>query len=1002
MTALKILKWTIVTILSLIVLWIIAGVILIFVVAPRTDIKPIVENALNKNLEAKSSLGGIDVTFFSSFPYLALSIDDFTIYDSQSSDTIVHVDNASLDISVISLMNNYLVFKNIDLEGPYVNFIVDSTGSNNLSHILKKGEKSQDTTLKQPELFNLNNSEIRNGRFDYSNETTDHKINLKNLNFNFQGRINTKDTVLDIRKGEFFVGENSLNFNGHIDPKYIDFNIDHNLNNLNTIKDVVIQMLPKANLKNTDFKGDFQGLCHIEGELNDSLHGITIFGQMSANNISGKSTKKKGFIKEGEFDLNYRFITGQKDSMTVTMNHFKLIGQYFSINLDGKLTCHKEIPYIVAHLNTEGDLGGIADNTSLVPEGHSLKGDLKADLRTSSSIYDLQHKYKYPQSLEDIYDLDINVVLPNINGTVNLSNINVKNDTLKVVAEKLNISVDGKSANLATNFHNLEFRRNGVVENASIEIKDADINIDGMALSASIKVNDADLAHIIAEKDTAFVTSKLIDLNLASKGKNIADLSVKNLFYKRGETSLSGEKIDGHLLKLSNTQGKIWDACSAEASSTKVRDGKLGLFCQKVSGSFNYDGNISGVKADADSINIEIDNSEFNVKGTSITEEGSEKYRLRAKSASAEKLTLGLDIDIKGVDALYDSKDNLLTLKTQKIIAGNTDISAHGTVNLAGKAPVVDLNLEGRYLDLNEFMIASNKAALAAGDPNAVPLDSIPEGQIPVTVGAPDQDITLALDINKMTLTSLLLSNATGTIYMKGRTTLIDNMKASADGYKLNMSTMITYINPRLSINDIILNFEELDLAKIGEIASIDDAAPLLSTLRGTVALDLVLRTPVRQILTINILESKATAALEARNLSVTDNETIQNIAKELMFKDKEHIRIDSIAIAAEIENGQVKLHPFMAKIDRYKLAMEGTNDMITKNVDYHISILKSPIPFKFGINIKGGGSGQKVKLVKTELKKLDPSIKPWTDPNFITYSNLLRKPIEDFRKSVQ
>ena len=46
-----------------------------------------------------------------------------------------------------------------------------------------------------------------------------------------------------------------------------------------------------------------------------------------------------------------------------------------------------------------------------------------------------------------------------------------------------------------------------------------------------------------------------------------------------------------------------------------------------------------------------------------------------------------------------------------------------------------------------------------------------------------------------------------------------------------------------------------------------------------------------------------------------------------------------------------------------------GNNDL-AMNLNYHVSVLKSPIPFKFGINIKGTPENMKIRLGGAKVKE--------------------------------
>jgi len=54
--------------------------------------------------------------------------------------------------------------------------------------------------------------------------------------------------------------------------------------------------------------------------------------------------------------------------------------------------------------------------------------------------------------------------------------------------------------------------------------------------------------------------------------------------------------------------------------------------------------------------------------------------------------------------------------------------------------------------------------------------------------------------------------------------------------------------------------------------------------------------------------------------------------------------------------------------MDRYKVAVGGTHNL-DMTFDYHLSVLKSPVPFKLGIDIKGNLDDFKFKIVKCKYK---------------------------------
>ncbi|MBR4756376.1 MAG: hypothetical protein IK076_05485, partial [Bacteroidales bacterium] len=62
------------------------------------------------------------------------------------------------------------------------------------------------------------------------------------------------------------------------------------------------------------------------------------------------------------------------------------------------------------------------------------------------------------------------------------------------------------------------------------------------------------------------------------------------------------------------------------------------------------------------------------------------------------------------------------------------------------------------------------------------------------------------------------------------------------------------------------------------------------------------------------------------------------------------------------------EVFPFILKVDRYTVALDGLQrfDQLFR---YHVSAIKSPIPFRFGVNLDGTFADWKWKLGKAKFK---------------------------------
>ena len=154
-------------------------------------------------------------------------------------------------------------------------------------------------------------------------------------------------------------------------------------------------------------------------------------------------------------------------------------------------------------------------------------------------------------------------------------------------------------------------------------------------------------------------------------------------------------------------------------------------------------------------------------------------------------------------------------------------------------------------------------------------------------------------------------------------------------------------------------------------VPAIDSLMPLLQDIGGIINADIAATTDLDTAMNINIPSLKAAIRLSGDSLVVMDEETFRTIGKWLMFKNKQHNMIDSMTVEMIVDNSQMHMFPFVFNLDRYKLGVSGFNDL-AMNFNYHIAVLKSPLPFKFGINVTGNPDDMKIRLGKAKFNEKD------------------------------
>ena len=110
---------------------------------------------------------------------------------------------------------------------------------------------------------------------------------------------------------------------------------------------------------------------------------------------------------------------------------------------------------------------------------------------------------------------------------------------------------------------------------------------------------------------------------------------------------------------------------------------------------------------------------------------------------------------------------------------------------------------------------------------------------------------------------------------------------------------------------------------------------------------------------------------IDGKHLSLAESADLDKLRKTLRFKDRDSSYIDAMSVRGIVKENQLEVLPFILKVDRYTTALDGIQ-RFDQQFKYHVAALKSPIPFRFGVNLDGTFSDWKWKLGKAKFKNTD------------------------------
>ena len=232
-------------------------------------------------------------------------------------------------------------------------------------------------------------------------------------------------------------------------------------------------------------------------------------------------------------------------------------------------------------------------------------------------------------------------------------------------------------------------------------------------------------------------------------------------------------------------------------------------------------------------------------------------------------------------------------------------------------------------------------------------------------------DLKLQSRLGKVIYKRFEIDDVIGLITVKDQK--IDLAKLQMKTMAANVQSSIVYSAPKKGSASLDFDFMiyDIDLSKLTVLFPvIDSLLPMADSFEGEVNFRTRGASIVDGELGIIAPSLDAVARLEGDNLVILDGKTFQKISKMLFFKNKEKNTIDKLEFAMIFKDKTIEVFPSVITVDRYKVAVGGKHNL-DMTFDYHISILKSPMPFKAGIDLKGTDDDMDFKITKAKYKHL-------------------------------
>ncbi len=328
---LKILKWTGISIASILFLMFIIPILFPGHVSEQVKL------FANKHLAGKLDYRKTHLTFFRHFPSLTVSVDDFLLKGSKpfQNDTLLAAKEVAVGINLKNLIfDGEVKIDEIYVTDAYANVFVNTKGEANYNvYVSKPSEKPKDTTSTGASI-KLDLIKLRNWNIKYNDHAARVLVDAKGLNYTGKGglsedifdletdldidkldfslnriyyakqktlhadlitRINTNALTFVLRKNELRINDLPLKFTGFVSILKDGYNLDINAaSEKTTIRDM-ISVLPPQYLdwaKDTKIEGDSDFFFSLKGRFSEQKN--------QKPRLKAKLMVKDGFVSNGK------------------------------------------------------------------------------------------------------------------------------------------------------------------------------------------------------------------------------------------------------------------------------------------------------------------------------------------------------------------------------------------------------------------------------------------------------------------------------------------------------------------------------------------------------------------------------------------------------------------------------------------------------------------------------------------------------------------------------
>lgn len=348
--------------------------------------------------------------------------------------------------------------------------------------------------------------------------------------------------------------------------------------------------------------------------------------------------------------------------------------------------------------------------------------------------------------------------------------------------------------------------------------------------------------------------------------------------------------------------------------------------------------------------------------------------------------------------------DDEIGISSLSMTSGESDLSAKGSVKglrdilLGTGRPRIDIDMDmkSKVLNANEFLTALNMAEIQE---DSLVISEEAAQNYSLIVVPSNVRASVKLEADSIRYSTISLTGLGGELKMRDRCIQLTNSSATTNVGDISLDGFYSSKTKNDISAGFNVEFSGITSDRIITIfPSIDSLVPMLKSFKGNLDCVMAATTQLDTNMNIIIPTINGIVKMNGSGLELEDTGELRKIAQILMFKDSKVGHIQDMSLNGIISNNQLEIFPFLLGVDRYTLALKGLQPF-DKDFKYHVSIIRSPLPFKFGVNFTGNFDDWRYSIGKAQYKSTKiPVFAPQVDTLQV---NLVASIKDIFKKGV-